>query len=102
MHRHLYDCILLCEPTERLTVAFLFGIFSQFAPISTLFLFPHLSRVKTQWLGDHVLSVLSIKSAILEDSGNYSCLLPASNHSDTARLTVLNGRCPFIFFVIKK
>eukprot|EP00094_Tigriopus_californicus_P009616 TCALIF_09271-PA protein Name:"Protein of unknown function" AED:0.11 eAED:0.11 QI:0/0.66/0.25/0.75/1/1/4/0/212 len=48
-------------------------------------------RVKTIRKTDHILSVLSIKSAILEDSGNYSCVLASTNHSDTVRLTVVNG-----------
>lgn len=48
-------------------------------------------RVKTIRKMDHILSILSIKSAILEDSGNYSCVLASTNHSDTVRLTVVNG-----------
>ncbi len=51
---------------------------------------------------DHILSVLSIKSAILEDSGNYSCLLGATNHSDTVRITVVNGMNQFLFLRLTK
>ena len=39
----------------------------------------------------HVLSVLSIKSAIVDDSGNYSCVHAETNHSDTIRLIVVDG-----------
>ena len=48
-------------------------------------------RVKTVRKPDHILSVLTIKSAILKDAGNYSCLLPETNHSDTVRLTIIDG-----------
>jgi len=48
-------------------------------------------RVKISRQSDHILSRLTIKSAILQDSGNYSCLLPQTNHSDTVRLVVVDG-----------
>jgi hypothetical protein len=49
--------------------------------------------VKTVRKSDgHILSVLSIKSAILDDGGNYSCLIAESNHSDTVRLIVVDGK----------
>ena len=48
-------------------------------------------RVKTLRKSDHILSLLSIKSATVEDSGNYSCTLPTANLSDTVRLVVVDG-----------
>lgn len=38
-----------------------------------------------------VVSVLSIKSAIIEDAGNYSCHLPHSDESITVALQILKG-----------
>ena len=50
------------------------------------------SRVKTVRKSDHILSLLSIKSATVEDSGNYSCSLPNANLSDTVRIVVVDGK----------
>ena len=50
------------------------------------------SRVKiSRQVEGHILSRLTIKSAIIEDSGNYTCVLPATNYSDTVRLVVVSG-----------
>ena len=38
------------------------------------------------------MSRLTIKSAIIEDSGNYTCVLPTTNYSDTVRLVVVSGK----------
>jgi len=48
-------------------------------------------RVRAIWTGSSVVSTLSIKSAIQEDSGNYSCLLPSSPHTATATLQILKA-----------
>ena len=37
------------------------------------------------------MSLLSIKSAIIEDTGNYTCILPATEHTVTASLHILKG-----------
>jgi hypothetical protein len=47
--------------------------------------------VKNSWTGQAVLSVLSIKSAISEDSGNYSCGLPHSNILTEVPIIILKG-----------
>ncbi|CAB4065191.1 unnamed protein product [Lepeophtheirus salmonis] len=49
-------------------------------------------RVKTVYMRGYVESKLSIKSAIIQDSGNYSCILKKSPHNyDTLRITVVDG-----------
>lgn len=48
-------------------------------------------RVRAYWTGNTVVSVLSIKSAITEDSGNYTCKIPRTNISATANLSILKG-----------
>jgi hypothetical protein len=47
--------------------------------------------VKNTWTGEAVLSVLSIKSAIAEDSGNYSCGLPQSSIATEVPILILKG-----------
>ena len=37
------------------------------------------------------MSVLSVKSAIIEDTGNYSCILPTTGESVTVMLNILKG-----------
>ena len=49
------------------------------------------NRVRSYWTGETVVSLLSIKSAIISDSGNYSCHLPFSNTSTTVQLTIIKG-----------
>jgi hypothetical protein len=51
-----------------------------------------LFRVKTVRKADHVLSVLSIKSAIPEDSGNYTCTETISDRSDTVKVSIVDGK----------
>ena len=48
-------------------------------------------RVHAYWTGDSVVSSLSIKSAITEDTGNYSCILPQTGQKVTASLIILKG-----------
>jgi len=48
-------------------------------------------RVHAYWTGHSVVSVLSIKSAIIEDTGNYSCILPTTGEKTTASLHILKG-----------
>jgi len=48
-------------------------------------------RVRAAWTGSAVVSTLSIKSAIKEDSGNYSCLLPSTSLTVTASLQILKA-----------
>ena len=48
-------------------------------------------RVHAYWTGDSVVSTLSIKSAITEDTGNYSCILPNTEEKVTASLLILKG-----------
>ena len=48
-------------------------------------------RVHTYWTEGKVVSLLSIKSAIIEDTGNYSCTLPTSGDKVTASLLILKG-----------
>jgi len=48
-------------------------------------------RVHAYWTGHSVVSVLSIKSAIIEDTGNYSCILPVTGESATVTLNILKG-----------
>ena len=61
--------------------------------MSSLALWPNIfhGRVHTYWTGDSVVSTLSIKSAITEDTGNYSCILPNSGEKVTASLLILKG-----------
>lgn len=51
---------------------------------------PH-GRVHAYWTGNSVVSSLSIKSAISEDTGNYSCILPNTGDKVTASLHILKG-----------
>ena len=48
-------------------------------------------RVHAYWTGNSVVSLLSIKSAISEDTGNYSCILPNTGEKVTASLHILKG-----------
>lgn len=48
-------------------------------------------RVHAYWTGNSVVSSLSIKSAISEDTGNYSCILPNTGDKVTASLHILKG-----------
>jgi len=48
-------------------------------------------RVHAYWTGHSVVSVLSIKSAIIEDTGNYSCILPSTGERVTVMLNILKG-----------
>jgi len=48
-------------------------------------------RVHAYWTGHSVVSVLSIKSAIIEDTGNYSCILPTTGERVTVMLNILKG-----------
>jgi len=48
-------------------------------------------RVRAAWTGSSVVSTLSIKSAIKEDSGNYTCLLPSTSLTVTASLQILKA-----------
>lgn len=48
-------------------------------------------RVHAYWTGHSVVSILSIKSAIIEDTGNYSCILPATGERVTVMLNILKG-----------
>ena len=52
-------------------------------------------RVHAYWTGNSVVSILSIKSAISEDTGNYSCILPNTGEKVTASLHILKGNCIF-------
>ena len=54
-------------------------------------------RVHTYWTGHSVVSILSIKSAITEDSGNYSCILSSSGEKVTASLVILKGEEQFSY-----
>lgn len=51
-------------------------------------------RVRAFWNGESVVSILSIKSAILEDSGNYSCHLPQTSTFKTVLLSINLGEVP--------
>ena len=57
-------------------------------------------RVHAYWTGNSVVSILSIKSAISEDTGNYSCILPNTGEKVTASLHILKGTCNFCFVKI--
>jgi len=48
-------------------------------------------RVHVFWTGGKVVSLLSIKSAITEDTGNYTCTLPTTGDKVTASLMILKG-----------
>jgi len=48
-------------------------------------------RVHAYWTGNSVVSILSIKSAITEDTGNYSCILPNTGEKVTASLHILKS-----------
>merc|ERR1719410_1554649 len=48
-------------------------------------------RVHAFWTGNSVVSILSIKSAITEDTGNYSCILPNTGEKVTASLHILKS-----------
>ena len=59
-------------------------------------------RVHAYWTGNSVVSILSIKSAISEDTGNYSCILPNTGEKVTASLHILKGTCNFCFVKIRE
>ena len=61
-----------------------------------------LYRVHAYWTGHSVVSVLSIKSAIIEDTGNYSCILPVTGESATVTLNILKGGHVFCLELILK
>ena len=61
-----------------------------------------LYRVHAYWTGHSVVSVLSIKSAIIEDTGNYSCILPVTGESATVTLNILKGGHAFCLELILK
>ena len=48
-------------------------------------------RVHAYWTEGKVVSLLSIKSAIIEDTGNYTCILPSTEHQVSASLHILKG-----------
>jgi len=54
-------------------------------------------RVKTSRKADHIMSVLSIKSATVEDSGNYSTL-PIANLTDIVRIVIVDGNYLSYYF----
>jgi hypothetical protein len=54
-------------------------------------------RVHAYWTGHSVVSVLSIKSAIIEDTGNYSRILPATGERVTVMLNILKGKAINLF-----
>ena len=67
-----------------------YNIYQNCGPLFKCVLTPH-GRVHAYWTGNSVVSSLSIKSAISEDTGNYSCILPNTGDKVTASLHILKG-----------